>query len=67
MKNLDLLELLEKSEAYADGVTVLAEGSIDSAVATFATSNPRWAGYTFARLPRKHQCGVLDLAQLVEA
>jgi hypothetical protein len=66
MKNLDLLDLLEKSEAYADGVTVLAEGSISRALEMYASSNPRWEGCTFARLPRPQQLEVLDLAPMVE-
>ncbi len=66
MKNLDLLDLLEKSEAYADGVTVLAEGSIARALEIYGSSNPRWDGCDFARLPRETQREVLDLAAMVE-
>jgi hypothetical protein len=66
MKNPDLLEMLVKSDAYADGVTVLAEGSIERAVEMHAASNPRWAGCKFSQLPRPQQLEVLDLAAMVE-
>jgi hypothetical protein len=58
MKNLDLLDLLEKSEAYADGVTVLAEGSVERAMVRAGCAG-RW----LIDLPAKVQITILDSAR----
>jgi hypothetical protein len=66
VKNLELETILNRSEAYEQGVTVLAEGSIERAVEMYAASNRRWDGYKFGQLPRLQQLEVLDLAAMVE-
>jgi hypothetical protein len=58
VKNLELETILNRSEAYEQGVTVLAEGSIDHAIKMYIASNPRWAGFAFANLPRTRQLEV---------
>ena len=58
MKNLDLLDLLEKSEAYADGLTVLAEGSIKRAMVRASCAERR-----LTDLPARLQVRILNSAR----